>query len=124
MSDLCWVCQKNASAIMRAANRPDTEKSDVRTQLLLVCNVIALTITQAVKAAEAHLFKATLERSYCKAQTEDCTQALRAKYTSDEKFDPPPPNSAIAPMSNGSLRVHYSFDMAQQVSQQVAYNVA
>jgi len=29
MSDLCWVCQKNSVAIMRAANRPDTAKSDV-----------------------------------------------------------------------------------------------
>ena len=30
MSDLCWVCQKNSTAIMRAANKPDTAKSDVR----------------------------------------------------------------------------------------------
>jgi len=29
MSDLCWVCQKNSVAIMRAANRPDTAKSEV-----------------------------------------------------------------------------------------------
>ena len=27
MSDLCWVCQQNSSAIMRAANRPEEEKS-------------------------------------------------------------------------------------------------
>ena len=29
MSDLCWVCQKNSVAIMRAANTPETEKSQV-----------------------------------------------------------------------------------------------
>ena len=29
MSDLCWVCQQNSTAIMRAANRPDEEKSIV-----------------------------------------------------------------------------------------------
>ena len=31
MSDLCWVCQKNSRAIMRAANTPESEKSQVNT---------------------------------------------------------------------------------------------
>ena len=30
MSDLCWVCQKNSIAIMRAANHPEEEKSEVK----------------------------------------------------------------------------------------------
>ena len=29
MSDLCWVCQQNSAAIMRAANTPEEEKSEV-----------------------------------------------------------------------------------------------
>ena len=29
MSDLCWVCQQNSVAIMRAANTPEEEKSQV-----------------------------------------------------------------------------------------------
>ena len=29
MSNLCWVCQKNSMAIMRAANTPEAEKSQV-----------------------------------------------------------------------------------------------
>jgi len=29
VSDLCWVCQKNSTAIMRAANKPESAKSDV-----------------------------------------------------------------------------------------------
>ena len=29
MTDLCWVCQKNSAAIMRAANQPELEKSEV-----------------------------------------------------------------------------------------------
>ena len=29
MSDLCWVCQQNSTAIMRAANQPEEEKSTV-----------------------------------------------------------------------------------------------
>lgn len=30
MSDLCWVCQQNSMAIMRAANTPEAEKTQVR----------------------------------------------------------------------------------------------
>ena len=29
MSDLCWVCQKNSTAIMRSANHPEEQKSEV-----------------------------------------------------------------------------------------------
>ena len=29
MSDLCWVCQQNSRAIMRSANTPEEEKSQV-----------------------------------------------------------------------------------------------
>ena len=29
MTDLCWVCQQNSMAIMRAANTPESEKSKV-----------------------------------------------------------------------------------------------
>ena len=29
MSDLCWQCQKNSTAITRSANRPDEEKTSV-----------------------------------------------------------------------------------------------
>ena len=35
MSDLCWVCEKNSTAIMRASNRPESEKSEVITEYLL-----------------------------------------------------------------------------------------
>ena len=31
MSDLCWVCQQNSTAITRAANRPEEEKTIVST---------------------------------------------------------------------------------------------
>ena len=30
MSDLCWVCQKNSVAIMRAVNQPEEQKSEVK----------------------------------------------------------------------------------------------
>ena len=29
MSDLCWICQSNSTAIMRSANQPEAQKSEV-----------------------------------------------------------------------------------------------
>ena len=29
MTDLCWVCQQNSNAIMKAANTPESEKTQV-----------------------------------------------------------------------------------------------
>ena len=39
MSDLCWVCQQNSTAIMRAVNRPEEEKSTVSIHAN-VCSVV------------------------------------------------------------------------------------
>ena len=43
MSDLCWLCQKNSVAIMRAANQPEEQKSEVKhtykSQVLLGCTL-------------------------------------------------------------------------------------
>ena len=32
MSDLCWVCQQNSKAIMKAANLPEVQKSKVKSE--------------------------------------------------------------------------------------------
>ena len=37
MSDLCWVCQQNSTAIMRSANHPEEEKSTVSTYTYNAC---------------------------------------------------------------------------------------
>ena len=34
MTDLCWVCRQNSMAIMRSANTPEAEKSQVKKQQL------------------------------------------------------------------------------------------
>jgi len=46
MSDLCWTCQQNSTAILRAANRPLLEK------------------TETIMSAEKHLLLVQLERSF------------------------------------------------------------
>ena len=37
MSDLCWICQSNSIAIMRSANHPEEEKSEVKVVYLYTC---------------------------------------------------------------------------------------
>ena len=37
MADLCWVCQKNATAVMRSANKPDADKSQVGALVVTLC---------------------------------------------------------------------------------------
>ena len=36
MSDLCWICQSNSTAIMRASNQPEEQKSQVK--IALICH--------------------------------------------------------------------------------------
>ena len=86
MSDLCWVCQRNNSHILRAVNIPEEMKS-------------ATLLTQ-----ETHLRRATSERSAYQLM---CAQAKEAAQTHGitelGRSDHPPST------------FHYSFDFAQQL---------
>ncbi len=68
MSDLCWQCQRNNTAILRAANHPDTEKSVI------------------LKAAENHLKKVQLERSFYKPCCDNCRKEVQRLFTVGESF--------------------------------------
>ncbi len=96
MSDLCWQCQRNSTAILRAANHPDTEKSVI------------------LKAAENHLEKVQLERSFYKTCCDNCRKEVHRFFTVGESFSPPPLLVRASPNSK-SIKVHYSFDYAQQI---------
>ena len=95
MSDLCWQCHQNSTALLRAANRPEEEKS----------------IT--IREAQEHLRVVQLERSYYKTTCDECRATVTSHFTTDGQFSPPSPLSAVVPVS--SIKVHYSFDYAQQV---------
>ena len=97
MSDLCWQCQQNSTAILRAANRPEAEKSST------------------LMAAQEHLTLVQLERSFYKTKCDECKRSVRTRFTVDEEFNPPPLYSDPLPNSR-PITVHYSFDYAQQVS--------
>ena len=85
MTDLCWTCQQNSSAILKAANCPERQKSSV------------------VEAAQEHLRIVQIERSFYKTTCDDC------KNSND--FQPPPQS----PANSRDIKAHYSFDYAQQV---------
>ena len=46
MSDLCWICQQNSVAIMRAANRPDEDKTEVKINNTLVQSIKPLAFSE------------------------------------------------------------------------------
>lgn len=96
MTDLCWTCQKNSTAILRSANCPSAEKSDV------------------LKEAEEHLRIVQVERSYYKTKCDECRKSITSFFTVDEEFQPPPLASCTPPNSK-DIKAHYSFDYAQQI---------
>ena len=95
MSDLCWQCQQNSTALLRAANRPEEEK------------------TMTIKDAQEHLRVVQLERSFYKTTCDQCRTSVMSHFTINGQFSPPSPLSSVVPVS--SIKVHYSFDYAQQV---------
>ncbi len=96
MSDLCWRCQQNSTAILRSANCLESEKSST------------------LKAAEDHLTYVQLERTYYRSICNECRQDVRSFFVSNGEFSPPLPHTLI-PANTNNIKVHYSFDYAQQV---------
>lgn len=113
MSDLCWVCQQNSAAIMRAANTPEAVKSEVSSKTVL-CKVLKKLIIQTVKKAQAHLDRAVKARSYYKGQIDKAKAGVKTTFTIDGTLTIPPVTAGLKPMTHKRLTMHFSFDMAQQ----------
>ncbi len=97
MTDLCWECQRNSAAILRAANCPDTEKS------------------ATLKKAKNHLLLVQKERSFYKSILDECSHAVHDFFLFyGGSFTPPLLLSQLNANSN-AITVHYSFDFAQTV---------
>ena len=60
--------------------------------------------------AELH----TLQRAHYKSTCAECKESIRAHFVTDGKFTPPQPLSSIS-CNSKDIKVHYSFDYAQQV---------
>lgn len=88
MTDLCWVCQRNNTNIVRAVNVPEEDKSEV------------------LKLQDCHLLTATKQRSHYTLQCQNAQEVAAAHNLKD--FCKSTPNSLPATF-------HYSFDFAQQV---------
>ena len=96
MTDLCWTCMKNSTAILRSANS-ERQKSST------------------LEAMEEHLRIVHLERSYYKTKCDECKRIIIAHFSdADNVFEPPSVDSQV-PANSTDIQAHYSFDYAQQV---------
>lgn len=96
MTDLCWTCHRNSAAILRAVNTSEASKSST------------------IREAEEHLCIVQIERSFYKSTCDACRKSVRAFFTIDGDFHPPALSSTTTPNTR-DIKVHYSFDYAQQV---------
>ena len=76
--------------------------------------ILHIYLIQMIDRAKSHLDAVAKERKLyrevCKTSRED----LKSTFTLNGSFQPPAPNSCIPPRHT-PVKVHYSFDMAQQV---------
>lgn len=117
MSDLCWVCQQHSRAIMRSANTPEEEKTQVTRTYLHTedgWHTLAYSCRQVLKDAEAHLHLATQERSYYRSVIDTSKEALKDTFTVNGELQVPPICACLPPATK-NITMHFSFDMAQQV---------
>ena len=112
MTDLCAVCHKNSTMLVRQSNRSEEEKSQVIIQdkASFINNVRI----QVLKDAEEHLSRATAERSYYTSKRTSTRSVCKEFYTSNDVYSPPGPDCHAGPLSGPSVAM-YSFDYAQQV---------
>ena len=90
MTDLCFACQQNTSKLLRAANLPDSEKSD------------------CVQAQQEHLNSVQIERELYRKVCEETKcifKAVEDQIDLDERHE----------ACSLTTTMHYSFDFAQQV---------
>ncbi len=109
MTDLCWVCQQNSTALLTPLRRKSLRYSFHQTAILIHVPFY----NKIVKRAEAHLMLATKARSYLKAQVKATKDTIKSHYT-DKGLPVPSVRACLSPASN-EITVHFSFDMAQQV---------
>ncbi len=81
---------------------------------MLTTPPLLVSTIQTLRAAEAHILRATIERSYYRTAVDECKKVVRDHFTLDGTFSPPVVGAAL-PSGSGPTRVHYSFDFAQQV---------
>ena len=117
MIGLCTVCQKNSTAIMRTANLPVEEKSEVCH--VHTCGLLFTSCAYQVhKQAQRHLDQAMEARSYMKAQVD----ASKSEVTRAFPSGLPPLHCSLVPACNDMCML-YSFDFAQQVCHTHTYSI-
>ena len=96
MTDLCWQCHKNSTAILRTSNNADAVKSKAYADALEYLRIVKL------------------ERSLYKSVCDQCRDDVLSYFTVGSVFRPPTLSSQSPPNSQ-PICVHYSFNYAQQI---------
>ena len=109
LTDLCNVCHRHSSLLIKSGNRSEAEKTQV---MLCVQFVIMITMTtQVIREAEEHLLKATKERSKYIERRKMVREKAKEFFTNGL----PLPGGTSTPPLTGPAVALYSFDFAQQV---------
>ena len=80
-------------------------------------------LTQTINKAKSHLDAVAKERTLYRKVCKESREELKSVFMMNGAFQPTAPNSSISPRST-CIKVHYSFDMAQQVSIHLTYIIA
>ncbi len=96
VADLCWLCQQNSQTVLRTANLPEANKSEV--------------LQEALK----HLTIVTVERSFYRLIAKECRESIRTHFLVNGSFLPPPLSAKI-PQNSIDIKVHHSLDYAHMV---------
>lgn len=110
MTDLCAECQQNSTALMRAANTAEEEKSEVLVLQLQYCMRNLSFVIKLVKRAEEHINQATKARSFMRGQLENSKREIQRVFQGSI------PAIGSSPLHcSRDITIHFSFDFAQQV---------
>ena len=71
-------------------------------------------MNKSLDDALEHLRIVKMERSFYKSICDECKESIRAHFVTNGEFSPPPLAASI-PLNSNDIKVHYSFDYAQQV---------
>lgn len=114
MTDLCQLCQQNSIVLTRSASTPEEERSEV-SNLEIKSSSPDKINTQIVKRAEEHLTLATKARSYMRSQVDMSKKELEREFTGEDGVLQVPPIGCFPHACSKSIKIHFSFDFAQQV---------
>ena len=96
MSDLCWVCQQNSVKIMRAANSPESAKSQV-TNTSTYRRMLSQSVIHRCPTTRRNICSWPLKRGLSTGVPLMQQETLKKTFTVDGHLQVPPISSCLRP---------------------------